>query len=313
MAALAACSVVAHATTAWGSTTVGQLFDPIDGCAANSIYLQTSVPSGNGYTIPSDGVITKWSYQFDAVAPSGVRLEVGSPGSAGMDTMVAQAMATPETPGAVGSYPAQIPVRAGDIIGIFVASGGNCITGFGTGDIIDFHAGDLSPGASDTFTPVSGNRVPVQATVEPDADHDGYGDETQDQCPTDASTHGPCPPGPQAPRDTRPPVLSVVATTARLSRGRSISFFVRSNEAATGTATGTIALPKTARVVRFKKTRVSLRAHLRSRITLRLARREAAKVRAALRRHRLKAKVIVSVKDAAGNATVKRLVLKLKR
>jgi hypothetical protein len=33
----------------------------------------------------------------------------------------------------------------------------------------------------------------VQGTVETDADHDGYGDDTQDQCPTDASTHGPCP------------------------------------------------------------------------------------------------------------------------
>jgi hypothetical protein len=40
----------------------------------------------------------------------------------------------------------------------------------------------------------------VQGTVETDADHDGYGDETQDQCPTDASTHGPCP------TSTPPPV-----------------------------------------------------------------------------------------------------------
>jgi hypothetical protein len=35
--------------------------------------------------------------------------------------------------------------------------------------------------------------VLVQGTVETDADHDGYGDDTQDQCPTDSSTHGPCP------------------------------------------------------------------------------------------------------------------------
>src|SRR5262249_38293584 len=32
----------------------------------------------------------------------------------------------------------------------------------------------------------------VQADIEPDADHDGFGDETQDQCPTQASTQGPC-------------------------------------------------------------------------------------------------------------------------
>ena len=35
-------------------------------------------------------------------------------------------------------------------------------------------------------------QVLVQGTIETDADHDGYGDDTQDQCPTDASTHGPC-------------------------------------------------------------------------------------------------------------------------
>ena len=41
--------------------------------------------------------------------------------------------------------------------------------------------------------------VLVQGTVETDADHDGYGDDTQDQCPTDASTHGPCPTSTPAP------------------------------------------------------------------------------------------------------------------
>ena len=32
----------------------------------------------------------------------------------------------------------------------------------------------------------------VQATIEPDADGDGFGDETQDQCSTQATTQGPC-------------------------------------------------------------------------------------------------------------------------
>jgi hypothetical protein len=32
----------------------------------------------------------------------------------------------------------------------------------------------------------------VQATVEPDVDQDGFGDETQDACPSQASTQGPC-------------------------------------------------------------------------------------------------------------------------
>jgi hypothetical protein len=40
----------------------------------------------------------------------------------------------------------------------------------------------------------------VQADIEPDADHDGFGDETQDQCPSQATTQGPC--------DTTAPAVS---------------------------------------------------------------------------------------------------------
>lgn len=35
-------------------------------------------------------------------------------------------------------------------------------------------------------------RVSVSASLEPDLDHDGYGDETQDGCPMDATKHGSC-------------------------------------------------------------------------------------------------------------------------
>jgi hypothetical protein len=37
------------------------------------------------------------------------------------------------------------------------------------------------------------NPILAQGTVESDADHDGFGDETQDQCPTLAATQGACP------------------------------------------------------------------------------------------------------------------------
>jgi hypothetical protein len=40
------------------------------------------------------------------------------------------------------------------------------------------------------------NPILVQGTVESDADGDGFGDDTQDLCPTNSSTHGSCPPAP---------------------------------------------------------------------------------------------------------------------
>jgi hypothetical protein len=43
-------------------------------------------------------------------------------------------------------------------------------------------------------TAACNHNVPLlSGTIEPDADHDGYGDETQDQCPTDATTQAACP------------------------------------------------------------------------------------------------------------------------
>jgi hypothetical protein len=39
-------------------------------------------------------------------------------------------------------------------------------------------------------------QVYLQAVVEPDADGDGFGDDTQDKCPTVAAPTDGCPPGP---------------------------------------------------------------------------------------------------------------------
>jgi hypothetical protein len=89
---------------------------------------------------------------------------------------------------------------------------------------------------------INADEVPISATIEGDADRDGYGDETQDQCPTLASTHDPCPgtvPGPASPPppDTVPPVLSPVtidhptfridpgaAAAAKAPRGATLTF-----------------------------------------------------------------------------------------
>src|SRR4029077_9555908 len=49
----------------------------------------------------------------------------------------------------------------------------------------------------ETRTPTRNHNPPlISGTIESDADHDGFGDDTQDQCPTNASTQGPCPVSP---------------------------------------------------------------------------------------------------------------------
>jgi Ca2+-binding RTX toxin-like protein len=59
----------------------------------------------------------------------------------------------------------------------------------------------------------SGFRIDIAAKVEPDSDRDGFGDETQDQCPTNATVQGPCPLPPAPPPTCRGKPATVVGTS----------------------------------------------------------------------------------------------------
>jgi hypothetical protein len=86
----------------------------------------------------------------------------------------------------------------------------------------------------------------VQADIEPDADHDGFGDETQDQCSTQASTQGPC--------DNAAPAVSGL----RIGGGK-VTYTL--SEAAT--TTFSLAKGSTGRKVRGKCVRKTRRNHRR--------------------------------------------------
>jgi len=77
----------------------------------------------------------------------------------------------------------------------------------------------LVEGAGQRGSTTAVNELLVQAAIEPDADNDGFGDETQDQCPTQAATQGPC--------DTTPPGV----TGLKVSNGKKVSYNL--SEAAT--------------------------------------------------------------------------------
>ena len=53
--------------------------------------------------------------------------------------------------------------------------------------------GPLPPDTEGDYALVSNAVMLANADIEPDADKDGYGDETQDLCSSDASTQGACP------------------------------------------------------------------------------------------------------------------------
>jgi hypothetical protein len=133
---------------------------------------------------------------------------------------------SPPTPivSGVNSFPVRIPVKAGDLIG----SSGVLMSGSETleasvvcspgpvGDRVGLIAGTPFVGATVPFETEEvdiGN--PITVSVEPDADGDGFGDETQDKCPTDASTQGPCPVKAAPPAPTPPITLSASAAAKK--------------------------------------------------------------------------------------------------
>jgi hypothetical protein len=89
--------------------------------------------------------------------------------------------------------PTRISVQAGDRIGAYGPFGTvTCLTP-DPGDVMGTYTGDALVGSTHTFAASTGEQVGVSAAVEPDADGDGYGDETQDKCPEKAALLTPCP------------------------------------------------------------------------------------------------------------------------
>jgi RTX calcium-binding nonapeptide repeat (4 copies) len=173
------------------ATTIGETFTPPTGCLANNTRLQTVSP-GNQYAAPTNGVITQWSFQANASPPK-LKFKVGRPtGVANEFTIVGQSEQVPIIPNLLNQNFVRIPVNAGDIIGSWSATDGNCVRAQAGYDY-RFRSGDVQP---PTTAPFTGNgdgfQIDIAAILEPDCDNDGLGDETQDP---DISSCAPPPPG----------------------------------------------------------------------------------------------------------------------
>ena len=114
---------LAASTAQAAPVTVGQLFVPDTNCSAGDTLLQSGVSSGNTYAIPTPGVVTSWSVQEAATTISGLKLKVARPAGGINFTIVGESSATGQTVNTVNTYPANIPVQPGDIIGIFENGG----------------------------------------------------------------------------------------------------------------------------------------------------------------------------------------------
>jgi hypothetical protein len=181
-----------------GPTTIGQTFEPTVVCDQGT-QVPTGVSWGNSYTVPGAGVLTSWHVQ----APSGGRTDpmkfkiLREAGALHLYTVIAESPLLNISGGGIQSFPLRVTVQPGDRIGLY--SDGNVgYCGSFTASLSDtfdylFNT-DLPLGTTNAFN--SGNvlfRHDVAATLEPDRDGDGFGDITQDLCPSDPTRQA-CPP-----------------------------------------------------------------------------------------------------------------------
>ena len=163
------------------------------------------VKPGNAFPAasPMDGVVVKFGISSSNFQALTFRL-VSASGSP-VSGSGAGTGPTVTVPAGVTSVAARLPVKAGQFAGFDASNatgsysfpvfpGPGCFQG-----VTDPPAGAVwNPSLANGETPRESSvgfrcEVLVNATVEPDADHDGFGDETQDRCGTDASTQGTCP------------------------------------------------------------------------------------------------------------------------
>jgi hypothetical protein len=225
VSAIAACAMVlllapaGNAATSFGSlrTTNDPNQKACDDITVNGpctiVQLQVPTnPNGDPYKggAPVDGVITK--FRVRAVGdggPATVTFRLANINQLDPDNALATSAGTGPTvtvPAMTGDpvptteVPARLPVSKGQQIAIDASQ--NILATYDASGSKDSYA--YTPFLVDGQGARASNGVfgelLASADIEPDADHDGFGDETQDQCPTDPTTQGPC--------DKTPPSVS---------------------------------------------------------------------------------------------------------
>jgi hypothetical protein len=220
------------------------------GCAANratekALWVATghSPLSPLPVTAPISGVITEWkvtSNQEPTAAEPGLveefprifqqRLLVLQSSGAESFKVVGEAAGGPLNLKGTSTYLARVPVQAGDFLGLVGDPYALACATENEADTIAATVGGAPIGSTFKTKAAKGIQVPVTARVEPDADGDGYGDETQDKCPQSAAYQTAC------------PVVQV--SSLAVSGRKAVAVYVASSLAAPVAVSATVTLAK---------------------------------------------------------------------
>jgi hypothetical protein len=281
-------------------------------CSAAQATLAPGHSAAGGLTAPIDGVVVRWRIlsgtpTIDTVAAK-VRLRIlrGNAGAGG-GTSAFNAL----SPG-LQTFPARLPIQAGDRLGLDSRTTNK---EDGEAGLPILHT-EPAIGVSERFSadflegidePSNGtennSELLLNADIEPDADGDGYGDETQDRCATNAALHTSCP----VAGDTTPPTTKLTYKPRQdFLASHKVVVYIRSNEAGKAFAGGQLEIGsgkhKGRTIYGLHKGDRKVKARKKTKLTLRLPKKTwQAAERAIANGKKTLVKVTVSVTDAAGN------------
>ena len=193
--------IAVNASSAGAAVTVGQTFTPEQDFGGSGVFIQSGSPD-NSYTIPTDGVITSWSFEAigsEATPPLKLKV-VRHAGGDDFTTLGDSQLQTPN-PGVLNAWPTRIAVKAGDLLAHFYSDstfGYRSPPGYKTNEISG-SPGDPSldppPGTTITYEPpsASSHQHDLAVVLESDGDRDDFGDETQDKCLGTPGSFSGCP------------------------------------------------------------------------------------------------------------------------
>jgi hypothetical protein len=159
------------ASTAGAAVTIGQTGDATgSGCSSGFDWVQRTIPSGvNSFVVPAVGTITAWSMDGSGVTGQQLTMKmfrkIGEPasyrvvGHGGPETLT--------SPGR-NTFPANVPVMPGDVLGFHTVSNSSRCNIFVPDASIHFFAGNLGDGAEGAFSQDNGYYLSIEATFDPD-------------------------------------------------------------------------------------------------------------------------------------------------
>lgn len=170
--------------------------------------------ASGGVDAPVGGVVVRW--RIRALPGSVTSLAVALRLYRGNTAVGTSALESSTLSGGIETFNTRLPVQPGDRLGLnqtqlgfmIVSAANVTYTAAGSGTH-DYWGSPPTDGSSATPDgDVTNRELLINADVEPDADGDGFGDESQDLCPIDRSLQTACP-------DTTKPVVTTLKLTAR--------------------------------------------------------------------------------------------------